>query len=190
MAHAEGLNLREFIRRLWGPLSRAEPEVVENIQPVYVVGDGSVLVPPLLPPAAIAGGSFAPAVGTFAAASFQCRAPGGAFLRSVRAINVGSNPVIRYGLFAAPPAFTASTISTNYNFGSAPVASVLTLGQVAAPVLLVTDPTTGGFDGPIFVDEFFVPPGRFFWAEHFILAAAVIHWHFIWTEVPAVPGPA
>lgn len=47
MPRAEGLNLSTWIRRLWGPLSTGEPEVIQNIQPVLVIGDHSGLVSPL-----------------------------------------------------------------------------------------------------------------------------------------------
>lgn len=188
MPQAEGLNLREWIRRVWGPLSRAEPEVMPGIQPVIQVADGSALVPPLLPPAAFAGGRFAVSALAFGAALFQCRSAGGAFLRVVSGLDIAGNPAFSFALFSAAPALTASAVSTNYNMGPEPVRSRLTLGEVAALVLTPTDPQRGGFDGMILMDEVFVPSGFFFYVES-INVGVDPRWHFLWTEVSAIPGP-
>jgi len=183
---AEGLNLQEFIRRLWGPLSRAEPDVLPNIQPVYMVGDGSPLVPPLLPPAAFAGAFHNVGPLQFSGLEFQSLAPGGAFLRLVVESLPGGTPQARYALRTAPVTFNGVSAPNVHNFGSAPVTSVVRIGGVDAQVLGVLDPHRSNFELITWNDEFFVPPGRFAYFENPGVGIDT-NWSVLWAELPASP---
>lgn len=153
------LNLGEWIRRLGVQRTGWSPELDESVQPVQVVSDASSLVPPLLPPFALSGGSFTSNVARTWCAQFQCFAPGGALIRSLRIGNANAAVTrFEFGLRTTPIAFFAPQVGVVNNMAPEPVLGVWTVGDTAAPVLSPSDAQilvpangTGVLDEMIFV---------------------------------------
>lgn len=178
-----GLNLGEWLRRLGVKRPGWAPEMVETVFPVHVVSDASALVPPLLPPAAFAGGTFVVALINFGVLQFQARAPGGAFIRLITA-SLNGDVSVRWRLQAAFQALVGSANPTIYNFGPTPVQSAVQIGEIAALVTTATtDPGRIGFDTLPWVDEFFIPSGQTLYIEC-VNAGLDLAWSVLWTEVP------
>lgn len=181
-----GLNFGEMLRRLGIRAPGWSPETAEQIQPVVVVSDVSILVPPLLPATALAGGEFASNAVRFPAFQFQSIAPGGAFVRTLRITPAGAAS-LRTVIRTTPLTFVTSVLPTRYNMGPTPVQSVLTLGDVAALSTAVnTDAAFGitGFAQAVIDDVFFIPSGSFLIVEY----NAVNQTFYVamtWQEIPA-----
>lgn len=180
------LNLGEWLERLGVRRPGWAPEMLETIQPVHVVGDAGVLVPPLLPPTAYSGGSFTSNVARTWCCELASISGGGAFVRGFRLHNTAA-AIARWRVQPAPGAtFFAPQIGTNYDVGPTPVQSVFRVGDTAAPITAVTDPILGiGANGSIMLDDWvFVPPGFVFYVEHVSAGPNSYNASIAWQEAP------
>ncbi len=117
-------NLSEFIRRLGLRGIGEQPELaMANIRPILVAGDATPVVPPFVPPLAIAGGLIPGVAALFAHVRLNCRNAGGldvvALSTTANASTVLSYRIERPGLpeLVNPLPFQ--------NMGPTPVLSVL-----------------------------------------------------------------
>jgi len=157
-------------RRLWQRLGvrdpdSEEPEVVYAVQPTYLVGDGSALVPPTLPPLAWAGALVTQVLTEHWALAIQAIAPGGCFVPS---LEVAATFTGRFSFLDAIPAAVTNVIP-NRDMGPLPVASrVLSEYIPAASVVLGAEHPTvsSGVVGQWSVfDGIYIPAGRVFYLE-------------------------
>jgi len=180
-------------RRLWARLGlrdNVEPEVIYAVQPTYIVGDGSALVPPTLPAIGWSGGTFLDAA-NFHALEVHSRAPGGCFIRE---ISFGGSGVQRWGftIAALPATFVAGgTLSPQRDMGPIAVQSTVRFGGVAVKTLGATHPHRPqiGNDAAMISDLVYIPAGSLFYMEAVALSANTTYFSVCISDVAeSIPG--
>lgn len=178
-------------RRLWANLGLRdieEPEVVYAVQPVYIVGDGSALIPPTLPPYAWAGAFFTPPGTDHGAFELQSLAPGGCMIKDLSASTPGQGQTWRWAIRTATASLPSS--STRYNMGPLPVQSLVTFGPVATPGALGgTDPHRNHQEADVLMLapgglETYIPAGSFFYMETAFDVANFCSFSVLFQDVP------
>lgn len=185
-------NLSRWLSRL-GVKGGDEPLITPSLQPVQVVGDASLLVPPLLPPTAAYGTTVGAVVGQHGAASIQSLAPGGTCIRQLGCGSWSNSVSWLWRVQAAAPTYAASNVLTAREMWPG-MQSIVTAGSVIPANL----PAGGVNDNPQFqtpngftfgVDDLiYIPTGSFFFIANTIVNAAALI-SLVLQDLPAAPGP-
>jgi len=167
-------NLSTWLDRLG--LKRADqPPILDGVMPVQVLGDASALTSPLLPPLGWAGTVVPGFAAQRSGLAIRSRAPGGTFVRSLRCsanAALGGRWVWELSdtehVFSIPHAVTPLTID---QMGAGICNTLIRAGTTILGVATNDSPTTlVGADMSLWVDEFYLAPGRELYIEHGTLA--------------------
>jgi len=181
------LNISGLWRRL-GLREAGNADLVNAVQPVYQVGDGSALVPPVLPPIAWVGGEENDAI-LFHAFDVQALSAGGCFVRFFRA-DLDNTSESKWGIIDTPAVITGAVIAPQ-NMGPVPVQCVTQIGTVVALTLPTNSPTARPSNqGALVLDDLvYVPPGSHFRWERGSLGANNSRLAAVVQDVPeAIPA--
>jgi hypothetical protein len=180
------LKLSEWLRRLGIIPADGGLEITPTVQPVALVHDGTQHVSPLLATTAVAGFSALVPAATFLAYEFECRAPGGSFVRYA-ALDTSVARGFRFALMAAPAAPALARVATIYAMAGAPLSVVRGDETLAAGVLAITDPSFGraANNSVLAMDEtLFVPQGQTLRIESEIAHSGSNGFVIVWQEAP------
>jgi|SRR5262245_2231757 len=192
MPRGEGLNLQGWARRLWGPGTTNEPDVIPSVQPMLSIGDASRLVPPLPVARAIAGGRRQTVVARVCKFDLQCLAPGGLYVDWLLfSAEQGANAAYKLSIADTVNGnYLAQTICVNYDMTPVPTVSRLILGDGASDGLQATtfhvNGSTQNFNTPLPGNAIYLAPGKVLHGEHDDLGI-VGFLGIAWTEVPVTP---
>lgn len=182
-------NLERWARRL-GFKREDVPDIPYAVQPVQIVGDASALTSPLHPPMAWFGDLHVALVLHRNTLTVQSIAPGGLYVRTVRATDALGGVSNFVWTIGPPPPSVGFIPLTAVDFGPDPVASIVRVGDDPTPGLGVVDiPQSNQGAGIMFVltDEVFVPAGQFFTVQH-SLEGSLVAWGCMIQEVPVASG--
>jgi len=162
-------NLSEWMRRL-GLQSEPQPELLRTIQPVQLVGDATALASPLLPPMAWAGGFQLQLAGSLPGMAVRSLAPGGSFLKIVKASAFANFGIFLWEIGAGVHSFTAGGgLRPLQQMGPDDVTAEVRLGTtLAAQGLSAANfPGVRGFGGDtnLLVDGVYISQGTEFYIE-------------------------
>lgn len=184
-------NLRTWLSRL-GMKGGRVPPILPGVQPVQMVGDASLIVPPMLPPTGYAGGGVACVAPAFSGLSIYSGAPAGCFIRTLTVSPAASG---RFTLKIQDTDLTWGTGPTVHNamqMAEDSTTSVVRSGTVAAGITpnnayphAYTRTTE---DNLIDVDLILIPQGKYLVMTHAV-AGADLWFRVIFQDLPAAPGP-
>jgi hypothetical protein len=138
-------NLHHWLSRL-GVKGSEMPPVVPVVQPVQLVGDASLLVPPLLPACAAFGRVVGAVAAEYSSCEIQSRSPGGTWIQLFEA-TCGTASSHGWRVQAAPLTFSASNTLTAHQFGNGSTLSQVRAGTCAAGQQVTTGDNPGLFTG-------------------------------------------
>jgi len=158
-------NLSHWVTKL-GFNRQDQPEIGYSVQPVQVVGDASALTSPLLPPLAWSGGLVPAVAGRVGGIAITSRAPGGTFIRTLRAsANLGDWV---WTVDAGKHAFTAVQANPPLRqMGPENVTALVEIGTTLVPLNSNVHPNVlNTSDLGFFSDEFYLPPSGQIYMEN------------------------
>lgn len=166
------------------------PPILPGVQPVQVVGDASLLVPHMLPPTALYGGSITSAVAHYPHLSIRSLAAGGTLIKDTHFMFADAG-YLTVGLSTTDVTWNTSDVKSGHQMTSEDTVSIVTIGDAAAAKIpLVDNPTIKtiaalpqGVPGDILI-----PRGEFLIFCH-SAANTLMEVYFALQDLPASPGP-
>lgn len=163
-------NLSVWLDRLG--LKRAEqPDILQGVMPVQVVGDASALTSPLLPALAWTGATIGNVAGELPGVAIRSRAPGGTFVRTLRLSSTNSLAKWKYTVDRPEHVFTGTLefdMALMQMGGPNQIANPIIRGGrtlVAGPILGTVPQVLNSSLMSIFSDEFYLAPGAELYIE-------------------------
>jgi len=159
-------NLNEWMKRL-GLNRQDQPPIAYGIQPTLNMGDASALTTPLLPPLAWSGGQSGNQGAQFSGFSVRSLAPGGSFLRSVRAtVGVATN-AWTWTVGEARHVYTSGEVAFPLRQMGPEDCTAEVRGGRSTPALgQATRPNSvNNQNMTLFIDEFYLNPGAEMYIE-------------------------
>lgn len=181
-------NLSSWLDRL-GLKTGRQPDILPGVMPVQVLGDASALTSPLLPPLGWFGAFQLQELLEFSGLAIRSRAPGGSFVRTLRA---SSGSIINHWVWTVGEpehVFTTPGVVTPlpaFNMGPDPCTAIVRTGSTLVPLSRDDHPTvTNSSDLSMFADEIYLAPGAEFYIEVNVVNAAGL-WAVLVQDNPAM----
>jgi len=153
-------NIGPWLKRLG--FGSVQLDIAPEIVPVQILGDASALTTPLLPPFCWAGSTVAAVALQAPGLAIRSGAPGGTFVRSIRFSQSGVSPFgLRWEISNTPHVFgTPAAAPILQQMGPIDANPIVRFGTTIPSIPATSPATLEGGNLSLFLDEFYLAPGR------------------------------